>query len=104
LVANLFLHHFDDQPLRCLLDHMRQKADLVIACEPRRSTAALVASKLVWVVGCNNVTRHDAIASVRAGFRNRELSALWGAREGWKVEEKEFGLFSHCFSARRDQP
>jgi hypothetical protein len=52
------------------------------------------------MVGCSEVTRHDAIVSVRAGFAGRELSMLWPA-EGWDTAEKSAGLFSHSFAARR---
>jgi hypothetical protein len=47
------------------------------------------------------VTRHDAVLSVRAGFAGRELSALWPSADGWKLEERRAGLFSHLFVAHR---
>jgi hypothetical protein len=75
---------------------------LFIACEPRRSAPALAASRLVGLIGCNGVTRHDAVASVRAGFTGSELSALWPAGPGWKLHEGAAGLFSHRFMARRN--
>ena len=33
------------------------------------------------------MTRHDAVVSVRAGFRDGELSALWPHEPGWKLDE-----------------
>jgi hypothetical protein len=55
------------------------------------------------LIGCNAVTRHDAAASVRAGFAGRELSALWPARPGWRLREGRAGLFSHLFVARMER-
>jgi hypothetical protein len=100
IVANLFLHHFEPARLRELLALAARKAPLFVACEPRRSTWALAGSRLLGFVGCNDVTRHDAVVSVRAGFRDGELAALW-PDEGWTVSERGRGLFSHVFAARR---
>jgi hypothetical protein len=47
------------------------------------------------------VTRHDAVASVHAGFAGRELSRLWPG-EGWRLWEGLTLPFTHVFSARRD--
>lgn len=99
-VANLFLHHFSDDALARLLEIIAAKCDLLAACEPRRSTLALMASKLVPLVGCGAVTRHDAIASVRAGFADADLTKLWRTRN-WDMREKRCGLFSHSFLATR---
>jgi Methyltransferase domain len=100
IVANLFLHHFAPSRLRELLDLAARKTRCFIACEPHRSSFALLGSRLLGLVGCNDVTRHDAVVSVRAGFRDRELASLWPA-QGWIVGEGARGLFSHGFVARR---
>ena len=55
------------------------------------------AAKLVGLIGCNSVTRHDAVVSVRAGFTNRELSDLWPTQGAWLLQEQRAGLFSHLF-------
>lgn len=102
IVANLFLHHFEPAPLRRLLALAAQRAPLFVACEPRRSRVALHASRLLGVVGCNDVTRHDAATSVRAGFLGRELSALWPDPAGWRLAEGPARPFGHLFVARRD--
>jgi SAM-dependent methyltransferase len=102
VVANLFLHHFPDDRLEKLLRLAREKARVVIAVEPRRSRPALFCSRLLWWIGCSPVTRHDAVASVRAGFSGRELSALWRERNGWRLSERRAGFFSHLFTARRE--
>lgn len=101
IVANLFLHHFDDAALARLLGGVAARTSRFVACEPRRSAFALAGSRLVGLAGCNDVTRHDAVASVRAGFRASEISALWPA-PGWRLEERPRGLFSHLFTAVRE--
>jgi hypothetical protein len=104
IVANLFLHHFDDAALRRLLALAAQRTPLFIACEPRRSRLALRASRLLRVLGCNDVTRHDAAVSVRAGFRGSELSALWPRQRAWRLAERAAPPFGHLFVAAQDAP
>ena len=101
MVANLFLHHFTDDQLQELLCLAARRTSLLVAVEPRRSRRALVFSRLLWAIGCNSVTRHDAAVSVRAGFAGRELAALWpsGAPGRWNLAEEPAGLFSHLFVA-----
>ena len=99
--ANLFLHHFEPARLQALLQLVAARAPLFVACEPRRSRTALVGSRLLGLIGCNAVTRHDAVASVHAGFRGGEIASLWNAGPGWFVEEQPRGLFSHAFVAER---
>ncbi len=101
IVANLFLHHFDAARLAELLSLVARRTRVLIACEPARSGRALLASHLLGMVGCNDVSRHDALVSVRAGFKNRELSGLWPAGSAWTLREHARGLFSHCFVATR---
>jgi len=99
LFVNLFLHHFDDARLARLLAACAARTRLFVACEPRRSGVALAGSRLLWALGCNDVTRHDAAVSVRAGFTGGEIGALWPARQGWNVEERAAWPFSHLFIA-----
>ena len=100
IVANLFLHHFEDEPLRRMLALIARRTRLFVACETRRSAFALASASLLGAIGCNDVTRHDAVASVRAGFRDGQLTSLW-PQGPWKLEERASGLFSHLFIARR---
>jgi|ERR1041385_1956565 hypothetical protein len=100
-VANLFLHHFPEEPLRTLLRRAAGRTGMFAACEPRRSGFPLLFSRLLWLIGCNAVTRHDAVVSVRAGFSGHELSALWPSDGRWRLEERAAGLFSHLFLATR---
>jgi hypothetical protein len=101
IAANLVLHHFANPILGRLLAQVAQRAGLFVACEPRRGRFALLGSRMLWAIGCNDVTRHDAATSVRAGFAGQELSALWPAHEPWTLHEGAAGLFSHRFVAKR---
>lgn len=101
IFANLFLHHFERERLAELLRLVARRTRLFVACEPRRSGLALAGSRLLGLIGCNDVTRHDAVASVRAGFDDGELSGLWPDEPGWSLTEQPRALFSHCFVARR---
>lgn len=101
VIANLFLHHFHTEELRELFKAIEQRSALFIAVEPRRSFFSLVFSKMVGCVGCNAVTRHDAPASVRAGFSGDDLSRLWNDNGDWLIREQPVGPFSHLFVAGR---
>lgn len=101
-LVNLFLHHLEEGGLRELLSAVADRCDAFIACEPRRSLPALIGSRLLFALGVSADTRHDAIVSVRAGFRGNELSRMWPASgTRWTVEERPAGLFSHLFVAAR---
>ena len=101
LVANLFLHHFQPGPLTKLLALAARRTKLLAACEPRRSAVALAASRLLGCIGYNDVTRHDAVVSVRAGFAGTELSGWWPVGSEWRLREEGARLFSHAFVATR---
>jgi hypothetical protein len=101
IVANLFLHHFERERLAEMLRLIARRTRLFVACEPRRSAVALAGSRMLGLIGCNAVTRHDAVASVRAGFDDGELSRTWPDEPGWALAERPRALFSHCFVARR---
>jgi ubiquinone/menaquinone biosynthesis C-methylase UbiE len=101
VIANLFLHHFEDAWLLELLRLISQRACLFIALEPRRSPWPLLCSRLLWAIGCNEVTRHDAVISVCAGFSGQELSALWPHKQNWRLTEQRAGMFSHLFIAQK---
>jgi hypothetical protein len=101
MATNLFLHHFSAAQLGELLRESARRARVFVAVEPRRSAWALAFSRLVGLIGCGQVTRHDAPVSVRAGFAGQELSRLWPAGEHWALYERPAGLFSHLFVAQR---
>ena len=101
-VANLFLHHFEEDGLRELFAAIADRCDTFVACEPRRSLPALVGSRLMPALGVSADTLHDAVVSVRAGFRGNELSRLWPvSAPRWTLEERRTGPFSHLFVAVR---
>ena len=102
-VANLFLHHFRSGELANLLNLIAQQTRRFVALDPRRSRAALAGASLLRLAGCNDVTLHDADVSVRAGFRDRELTALWPPDAGWTLSERPAGFFSHSFIAQHDR-
>jgi hypothetical protein len=101
VIANLFLHHFQEARLAELLKVVSQRAELFIALEPCRARWPLFCSRLLWAIGCNYVTQHDAEVSVRAGFDDSELCALWPDKQNWELAEYRTGMFSHIFIARK---
>jgi hypothetical protein len=102
IIANLFLHHFEDGKLCELLGKCAGLCNCFVAAEPRRSGFAEWFAGRVKLVGCNDVTLHDAEISVRAGFNDRELSELWPREEKWTLVERRAGLFTHFFGAIRE--
>lgn len=104
VLANLFLHHFSDDVLRKLFRRLSDSTDAFVSCDPRRWRPALWSTRLLWLLGCNDVTRHDGRISVRAGFRDRELSSLWPRNSEFDCNEYPAGYASHLFQAiRRDR-
>lgn len=101
IISNLFLHQFHDEELARMLHLAASSTGLLIAVEPRRSRLTRLSGRLLWLIGCGPVTRHDADISIRAGFCGRELSAIWPDSEKWVLTERPAGLFSHLFIARR---
>ena len=101
IVANLFLHHFSETQLDELMLQSALRCKLFVALEPQRAFWPRQFCRILWALGCNRVTRHDAPVSVRAGFANRELAERWPAKNGeWSIHERAAGLFSHLFVAR----
>lgn len=100
-MANLFLHQFATERLREILRLCTIKTRSFVACEPRRSTWSSACARLLWMIGCNHVTRYDALISIRAGFEGREISKLWPSVTGWHLQETYARPFSHLFQAWR---
>jgi 2-polyprenyl-3-methyl-5-hydroxy-6-metoxy-1,4-benzoquinol methylase len=101
VIANLFLHHFDDARLAELLEKISGRTKLFIAVEPRRFRFPFLCAQMLRAIGCNYVTLHDAEISIRAGFCGDELSALWPDNKNWQLTESRAGWFSHLFIARK---
>ncbi|CDX41008.1 conserved hypothetical protein [Mesorhizobium sp. SOD10] len=104
ITVNLFLHHFDNTRLLPLFSLLVRRAPLLLATEPLRAGLALATTRLLPAMGANDVTRHDAAQSVRAGFRGSELSDLWSAAGGRPLEERRAGPFSHVFAGAASMP
>lgn len=87
LVANLFLHHFDDPVLERFRPLLR-KFDLLCINEPLRTSQAILAGRIMLpFVG--RVTRHDMIVSIRAGFLPGELPQRLGLDPAeWSIREE----------------
>jgi SAM-dependent methyltransferase len=100
IIANLFLHHFEPVKLRSLFEMIAAHTKVFIACEPRRCRTALYGGYLLVYATCSSVTRHDAIVSIRAGFKDDELSRIWPARD-WTLRETKAGMASHLFVAMK---
>ena len=99
--GNLFWHHLTDEELRSVFAGMSGITTSFIACEPRRWLPSLIATRLLWAIGCSRVTIHDGIVSVRAGFRDSELSALWPRDSNLKTNEFSPGWATHMFVVER---
>jgi len=82
--------------------HAAHQTGFFLACEPRRVILACAAA-LLGFIGCNDVSRHDAKVSVRAGFAEKELSALWPVDEGWRLMERQAGLFKPLLCGAADR-
>jgi SAM-dependent methyltransferase len=103
ICVNLVLHHFDDAALAELFNIAAALAPVFVATEPRRSGVALVGCALMRLIGVSDVTKHDARASVCAGFIGQELTSLWPSRNGFILAERQRGLFTHAFCAESMQ-
>ncbi len=101
-IATLFLHHFRDPELGLLLQGVAARSGAFIAIEPHRGALASLGSRLVGVLGVNEITRDDAVKSVAAGFANSEITAAWpGKSDSWWTREFRALPFSQCFLAAR---
>lgn len=86
LVANLFLHHLQNDALSELGRRLPAAARVFIAVEPaRRRLHTFSGSLLCRVARLHPITRHDLPVSVRAGFRAGELPGRLGLGADWRV-------------------
>ena len=88
LVANLFLHHFDDATLGLLASKVPASTRLILICEPLRCRRAILGLLILHWVAINRVTWHDGVVSVAAGFRKRELRELFVLNPDWQWKER----------------
>jgi hypothetical protein len=73
-----------------------------VACEPRRSATRAHRSRLVALLGANQITRGGRVKSVAAGFAGLELSSAWRSAAG-RLDRRGVlaAPFTHCFTAVR---
>ncbi len=101
IVANLFLHHFQDNQLTYLGKRLPKSCRFLIACEPaRRMLHTLQGHLLTSVAEFSHVTKHDMLVSIRAGFIDDELPRALGL-EGWQTQITTTSLGAYRFTAWR---
>ncbi len=102
LVANLFLHHFEDDQLRILGGRLSPQTRLILAAEPARQRIHTWLGRVVCSIAeLNFVTRHDMQASIRAGFRSQELPQALGLDEAWRWQVGSTPLGAYHLMAQR---
>ncbi len=86
VIANLFLHHFEQAAL-AELGRWLEGAAVMVFNEPDRRRLPQILSAVMDPVH-NHVTRHDMRVSISAGFRQGELPALLGLDfPSWRIAE-----------------
>lgn len=84
-VASLSFHHFSDSQILTLLQRLRDSVrKSVLINDLRRSRLASFAAMLL-TVGAPAGVRHDALLSIRRGFKIRELRTLLQQLDGVSV-------------------
>ncbi|WP_156345079.1 hypothetical protein [Verrucomicrobium spinosum] len=102
VVANLILHHFQDDQL-AILGRRLHRARLLIVSEPARHSIHLWKGRLLnAVLGFNHVTMFDMARSIQAGFRVGELPKLLHLDQTiWTVRESTSQLGAYRLVAER---
>ena len=86
VVGSLIVHHFKEPELKALGELLRGRKALLFA-EPLRCRLALAEGYTLFPF-VNDVTRHDMMVSIRAGFVPGELPEKLGLVEGWRWREE----------------
>jgi hypothetical protein len=102
LLANLFLHHFEEDSLRELGAHLNEHFSCLVISEPARFSIFKFLS-LVFFPFVNEVTKHDMVVSIGAGFRQGELPKALGLSRDWKIHETVSLLGAYRMTAWRQQ-
>ncbi|CAN5882687.1 hypothetical protein BH11VER1_BH11VER1_05360 [soil metagenome] len=101
VVANLFLHHFENDSLQRLGARLPETCRLFIACEPaRRRLHSLQGHLLSALVDLGPVTHHDMLVSIQAGFLHDELSRALGLKD-WQTRVSTTAMGAYRFAAWR---
>ena len=86
LVANLLLHHFEDETLRDL-GRICGGFEVVVFNEPDRAMLPHMLGTMIWPA-INRVTRHDMHVSIFAGFTAGEMAEQLGLKgDIWSFRE-----------------
>lgn len=102
VVANHILHQFEDHELAALGESLDCTATHLIINETARHTVHVWQARAAFLLGLNNVSRHDAVVSIRSGFRGEELPRLLGlAPEEWRWTLRHTLLGAYRFVATR---
>lgn len=101
ILANLFLHHFQDDQLAALGRRVPGDCRLFLACEPVRHWRHLLQGRALSAIAeLSAVTHHDMLASIRAGFLKDELSHALGFKD-WHTTVSLTTLGAYRFTAWR---
>lgn len=85
LIANLFLHHFNDEYL-AKLNPWFDSFEHILINEPLRSPFPQFLGKFAYPF-IHPITRHDMRVSIEAGFRKGEIPALLDPNNHFKWQE-----------------
>ena len=106
--VNLLLHQFSAPELARLGERWNESNGprMLLLNEPLRRPHCLWLARASFLLGQNHVTRHDALVSVRAGFRRGELARLLGLdAQTWALAETETLLgASRLIAVRKERP
>lgn len=101
VVANLFLHHFQESELHWIGTHLPRECRVILASEPLRSRRSLLQGRLLSeIADFSWVTRHDMDRSIRAGFVASELPEALRL-SGWQVKITQTFLGAYRMRAWR---
>ncbi len=97
--ASLFIHHFSFQQIGQLFQKLSRHTKAFLCLEPRRDWKGLIGAKALCCLRCHPITLNDALISVQAGFRHKELSHIADGNfpPNWERVERPVGPFSHLF-------
>lgn len=98
LIANLFLHHFEEPSLASLGEILKTRFSRLLFVEPARKRLFRILGYGLFPL-VNGVTRHDLQVSIGAGFRRWELESSLGLDRAWQIRETVTALGAYRFEA-----
>jgi len=102
VVGSLILHQFADDEIKRIADRWLPSANHLIFCEPSRRNHCIAGARLSRLIGMHPISVRDAVTSIRAGFREDELTQLLGiSRNEWQIHVEESFLGAYRFHAVR---